>query len=762
MTHTNRLVDEKSPYLQQHAHNPVDWYPWGEEAFEKARRENKAIFLSVGYSTCYWCHVMERESFENEEIARLLNENFVSIKVDREERPDIDQTYMDAVQVITGRGGWPMSAFLLPDGRPFHGGTYFPREQFARILTEVARMFREDREMVAQAADEIARAVEGLAGVPEREAGSRLGRHLIRRALEALHRNFDAENGGFGTAPKFPPHTALALLLREYGSGRGEGLLEMAKHTLDSMALGGIHDHIGGGFHRYSTDERWLVPHFEKMLYDNALLSRRYIEAYAVTHDPFYREVAESIYGWVEREMTSPEGAFYSALDAESEGVEGKFYVWTSSEIAEVLGDADAEFFADIYGIEEEGNYAEEATGRASGENIPFLERRPLDLAADRGMAPVELRSRVAAARGKLLEVRSGRPRPRRDDKVLASWNGLMIGSLAYAGRELSEPRYTEAGVRAADFLLANLWVEDRLLRRWRDGEARFQGYLEDYVFAAYGLVELYEATGDRKWLEWSTKLMDAAIADFWDQSEGGFFYTGAHAEQLLGRRKDALDRPLPSGNGTAALLLLRLANLTGNESYAEYAGKTLHLLVPWMERAPYGTETLHLATAIYLDRAERRARREPLTAPSAEPEAVTVEKHPVKLTAAASKAIVGQGDEFEIAIELEVAEGWHINSHSPRQGFLVPTSLDTTDEAPVTLGEIAYPAGHDIDLAGESLSVYDGVVRFSIPAKVAADSVPGEGPLTFTLRFQACDDKSCLAPEQLALELPLRIAAAQ
>jgi uncharacterized protein YyaL (SSP411 family) len=536
----------------------------------------------------------------------------------------------------------------------------------------------------------------------------------------------------------------------------------MAKHTLDSMALGGIHDHIGGGFHRYSTDERWLVPHFEKMLYDNALLSRRYIEAYAVTHDPFYREVAESIYAWVEREMTSPEGAFYSALDAESEGIEGKFYVWTSTEIAEVLGDADAELFAEIYGIEEEGNYAEEATGRASGENIPFLERRPPDLAADRGMAPFELTSRVAAARGKLLQARDRRPRPRRDDKILVSWNGLMVGSLAYAGRELSEPRYTEAAVRGADFLLANLWVEDRLLRRWRDGEARFHGYLEDYVFAVYGLVELYEATGDRKWLEWSTKLMDAAIADFRDQSEGGFFYTSTHAEQLLGRRKDALDRPLPSGNGTAALLLLRLADLTGNESYAEYAGKTLHLLVPWMERAPYGTETLHLAAAIYLDRAERPARPEPLTAPSARPEAVTVEKHPVKLTAGASKAVIGPGDEFEIAIELEDAEGWHINSHSPRQDFLVPTSLDTTDEAPVTLGEIAYPAGHDIDLAGESLSVYDGVIRFSIPAMVAAGSAPGDGTLTLTLRFQACDDKSCLAPEQLELELPLRIAAAQ
>jgi hypothetical protein len=337
-----------------------------------------------------------------------------------------------------------------------------------------------------------------------------------------------------------------------------------------------------------------------------------------------------------------------------------------------------------------------------------------------------------------------------------------MIGSLAYAGRELSESRYTEAAVRAADFLLANLWVEDRLLRRWRDGEARFDGYLDDYVFTVYGLLEVYEATGDRKWLEWSTKLMEAAIADFWDESEGGFFYTGAHAEQLLGRRKDALDRPLPSGNGMAALELLRLAELTGEESYAERAEKTLRLLVPWMERAPYGTETLHLAAATYLDRAEPRARRAPVTAPSAKPEVVSVEKHPVKLTAAPSKGTVAPGEEFEVAIELEVAEGWHVNSHNPRQDFLVPTSLDTTDQARVTLGEIPYPAGHDIDLAGESLSVYDGVVRFAIPAKVAADSAPGEGILTFRLRFQACDDRSCLAPEQLEFELPLRIAAAQ
>ena len=766
MAYSNRLIHEKSPYLLQHAHNPVDWYPWGEEAFARARRENKPIFLSVGYSTCHWCHVMERESFESEEIAQLLNEHFVSIKVDREERPDIDEVYMSAVQAITGRGGWPLSAFLTPEGRPFYGGTYFPREQFARVLTRVARMFGEDRAKVEQAADETARAIESMVRVPAAELGSRLARGLVRQALEVLQRQFDAEHGGFGTAPKFPPHTALPLLLYEHRRNSGEGLLDMARLTLDQMAMGGIHDHIGGGFHRYATDERWFLPHFEKMLYDNALMARNYVEAYAVTGDEFYREVATGIYDWVEREMTGPEGGFYSALDADSEGIEGKFYVWTQQEIIDVLGEDEGELFCAAYGTEREGNYAEEATREPTGRNIPYLGRRLSDFAKQRGMEPAAVEAQMAAARKKLLAARSRRVRPARDDKVLTAWNGLMIGSLAYAGRELGEPGYTETAARAARFVLDNLRRDGRLLRRWREGEARFPGYLDDSVFLAQGLLDIHAATGEQEWLDEARGIVEAAIGDFWDDSGGGFFATAAESERILVRVKQALDHPLPSSNGAAALVLLRLAEATGEDRYRTYAGRTLEAMLPWMQRAPFGTDTLMLAAAIYLDEAQATAstkagsaaKSPPVVAekPTAKPAPVVGEKGPVKLAASLSNARVAPGERFEVVCRLEMAKGWHVNSHSPRQAYLIPISMIVKGTVPLEVGEIAYPSGREIDQGGERLSVYSGQVEISVPITVGTEAAEGESQLSVSLGFQACDDTSCLAPERIEVKLPI------
>ena len=753
--HTNRLIDEKSPYLLQHARNPVDWYPWGPEAFAEAKRRDRPIFLSVGYSTCYWCHVMERESFENEDIAQVLNDNFIAIKVDREERPDIDQIYMAALQVLTGRGGWPMSVFLTPDGKPFHGGTYFPPAQFRETLARAARMYEQERKEVLQTAEEVVEQVAAMAGPRPRPAEGKLDRRVVRRALEVLHREFDVEHGGFGGAPKFPPHNGLTLFLHEYRGTREAGLLQMAARTLEAMALGGIHDQLGGGFHRYATDAEWLVPHFEEMLCDNALLIGNYVEAYALTKDPFFRAAAEDICAWVEREMTSPEGAFYTALDAESEGVEGKYYIWTRREILDLLGEDEGALFCRVYNVEEKGNYAEEATGRRTGGNILHLKQRLPQIAGEMGIPAAEMEARTAHARRKLLEARGRRVRPRRDDKVLTAWNGLMIGSLAYAGRALEEPRYVQAAERAARFVLDNLSENGRLLRRWRDGEAKYPGYLKDYVYLAQGLLELYEATGDRHWFERARELMDAAIAEFWDEADGGFFVTAERGERLFARPKDALDHPLPSGSGTAARVLLYLGEITGDDRYLDYVEETLHAFTPWMERAPVGTETLLLATSMYLERRPQPTAARPA---ASRRRGFVAEKHPVKLTATPSAGRVAPGESLQIKLSIEIAKGWHINSHRPLEDFLIPTAVAVKAGLPVEVGEIAYPQGTDIELAGDTLSVYEGTIELVAPLTVADDAQPGRGSLSLSLQFQACDDNSCQMPDRLEVDVPMEV----
>ncbi|HEY7308863.1 MAG TPA: thioredoxin domain-containing protein [Gemmataceae bacterium] len=597
---TNRLSHETSPYLRQHAHNPVDWYPWGAEALARAKQLDRPIFLSIGYSACHWCHVMEHESFENEEVAKILNDEFISIKVDREERPDLDQIYMASVQMLTGAGGWPMSVFLTPDLKPFTGGTYFPpddrygRPGFKRLLLHIAEVWRTRRADVEEAASQITGHLRDF-GRLEAEEGE-LDAGLLRTALGGLARAFDARNGGFGQAPKFPHPMDLRLLLRCWKRFDDPQALEMVRVTLDHMARGGIYDHLGGGFARYSTDERWLVPHFEKMLYDNALLVPCYLETFQATGEPFYREIAEETLGWVLREMTSPDGPFYSTLDADSEGEEGKFYVWTAEEIEQILGREDAELFDAVYGVEPEGNWEH-------GKNVPHRVKTFAQYARLNGVSETDLRTRLDACRRKLFEVRSRRVWPGRDEKTLTSWNGLMIGALAQAAQVLDRPDYAASAARAAEFILTRMRTKDgRLLRTWSAGsEPKLNAYLEDYSFLIDALVSLYEATFAPRWIEAALDLTEVMVDQFWDTADGGFFYTGRDHESLIARGKDPHDNAIPSGNSMAVTALLRLVKLTGRMDLQEKAETTLRLYRGLLGSHPLAAGQMLLALDFHL-----------------------------------------------------------------------------------------------------------------------------------------------------------------
>ena len=582
--HTNRLINETSPYLLQHAHNPVDWNPWGEEAFAEAKRENKPVLLSIGYSACHWCHVMEHESFENEDIAALMNENFVNIKVDREERPDLDQIYMNAVQMMTHHGGWPMTVFLTPEGVPFYGGTYFPPEDrhnmpgFPRVLIALADSYRERPDEVAETAASIRAELARLSVA--RESNEILTANLLDASYRGIVKNYDPINGGFGGAPKFPPSMVLEFLLRTYYRSGTQEALEIVSHTCQKMAEGGIYDQLGGGFHRYATDPKWLVPHFEKMLYDNALLSRFYLHHYQLTKDDASRRIAEGVFNYVVREMTSPEGGFYSTQDADSEGVEGKFFVWSGSEIETVLGN-DAALFSAYYNVTRDGNF--------EGENILNVTRSLDEVAKKQGIGTVELEKVLESSRQKLFAVREKRVKPDRDEKVLTSWNGMMLASFAEAGAVLDREGYTDAARRNARFILSNLRKDGLLLRTYKNGIAKLNGYLEDYAFLIDGLVTLYETTGELEWLEESLALTDKMIEEFWDDQDGGFFFTGKSHETLIVRSKDYFDNATPSGNSVAAEVLLRLAVLTENEDYRRRATTVLRLVADTLKRYPSG-----------------------------------------------------------------------------------------------------------------------------------------------------------------------------
>ena len=556
----NRLGAESSPYLQQHAGNPVDWYPWGPEALERAREEGKPILVSIGYSSCHWCHVMEHESFEDPEVASFMNEHFVCIKVDREERPDVDAIYIDACTAMTGQAGWPLNAFLTPDQVPFYAGTYFPpadrpgMPSWRRVMEAVVDAWENRRDEIEAESDRTREQLSGAARLKAPEA--EVDGTELDAAVERLRDAFDPVNGGFGPAPKFPPASQVEFLL-----ARGEH--SIPRLTLASMASGGIFDQVGGGFARYSVDARWVVPHFEKMLYDNALLARAYLHGWQALGDERFREVCELTLDWALREMRGPEGGFYSALDADSGGGEGLFYTWTQDELREVLGDEAGAEAISWFGVTEEGN---------------FEGRSVLVLAGDPD--PGEL----AAVRSRLLEARSARERPGLDDKRLAAWNALMARALAEAGAALGRDDYLSAAEACADFVLGEMVERSaegplRLMRTWKDGEAKLNGYLEDYAFLLEALLSLYEATFDSRWLAAATEVADAMAERFWDPAEGGFFSTASDHEELIARRKEIDDNPIPSGNSAAALGLLRLYALTGEPRYREQADRTLALL---------------------------------------------------------------------------------------------------------------------------------------------------------------------------------------
>jgi uncharacterized protein YyaL (SSP411 family) len=598
--HTNRLAGEKSPYLLQHAHNPVDWYPWGEEAFAKARSEDRPIFLSVGYSTCHWCHVMERESFESEEVAAVLNRYFVPVKVDREERPDVDRIYMAFVQATTQGGGWPMSVWLTPDLKPFYGGTYFApddrygRPGFRQVLEHIAQAWLGDRARIAQSGSDMLEELRRASAV-ESGGSNWLDSAVFDSCFQVFRRTFDSAHGGFGRAPKFPRPVAFDFLLRHHVLSGNREALDMSLHTLREMAKGGMHDHLGGGFHRYSVDERWFVPHFEKMLYDQAQLAVSYLEAFQITRADDLARVARGVFEYVLRDLTHPDGGFYSAEDADSvinpehpgEKGEGAFYVWSRAEIASALG-SDADWFCAHFGVREGGNVDNDPHGEFTGRNILF-EFEPL---AD------AMRVAFESARGRLLRARALRVRPHLDDKVLAGWNGMMISAFALGARALGEPRYLDAAARAAGFVLERLCdaSTNRLLRRFRGGEAAIPGMLDDYALFGSALVDLYETSFEGRYLDAARGLASTLLAEFEDREKGGFYSNDGADRSLVLRMKDDYDGAEPSGNSAAALLLVRLAAMTGERRFGEAAGRAFQAFAPRLRNAPHATPRMVVA----------------------------------------------------------------------------------------------------------------------------------------------------------------------
>lgn len=587
----NALIHEKSPYLLQHAYNPVAWRPWGPEAFEAARRENKPVFLSIGYSTCHWCHVMERESFEDEEVARAMNEAFVCIKVDREERPDIDNVYMRACQMLTGSGGWPLTIVMTPGKTPFFAGTYIPKgERFGQpgmlsLIPRISELWLQRRADVETSADEIMAALQKT----ERTAGGEtLGAETLRGAVDEMASRYDEKNGGFGHAPKFPTPHSLIFLLRYAQRSQDAFAREMAEHTLSAMRRGGIYDHVGFGFHRYATDPEWLVPHFEKMMYDQALLVMAYVEAFEATRKPEYAKTAREILDYAMRRMQDGEGAFYSAEDADSEGEEGKFYLWRDSEIRGALSPSEASLVAVAMNTLPEGNFVEPGFSQPDGENILHVREAPERIAARIGIGAEEFEQRWQAARAKLFLLREERVHPLRDDKILTDWNGLMIAALGKAAQALDEPRYAAEGQRAADFVLTRMKDPNGVLfHRYREGAAAMPAHLDDYAFMIWGLIELYQASLEVRNLRAALELTDHAVSLFCDGDHGGFYFTSGDQEEILLRAKESYDGAVPSGNAAMVLNLLRLSHLTGRTDLGEKAAKTFDAFAATIRKSP-------------------------------------------------------------------------------------------------------------------------------------------------------------------------------
>jgi len=756
----NRLAKETSPYLLLHAHNPVDWYPWGPEAFAKAKAENKPIFLSVGYSSCYWCHVMERESFMDPEIAKAINAGFVAIKVDREERPDVDQIYMTAVQLFNnGGGGWPMSVFMTPDGRPFFGGTYFKPADFAGLLKAVGDAWRDQRAAIEKDAENLSDAVRKSSGGSSRiDARVPLTRELAAGGRAALADQFDPDFGGFGfdparpKRPKFPEPVNLLYLLDQHRRDVANKVdkpspdpLAMALKTLDAMARGGIRDHLAGGYHRYSTVRDWSIPHFEKMLYDNAQLAETLVLAFEITRDPRWKAEAEATLAFVARTMTGPDGLFSSALDAESEGVEGKSYLWTPGEVAKVFGNkSDYDFFAPFYALDGE----------------PDLEDGHYVLLMPRVITDPKVEARLATLRAKLLAERNRRPAPALDDKVLTSWNALMIAAYAEAGRVFQNDPYKAIAGKAADALLRLMTGPDgRLLRTARGGKAKLAAYLEDYAFLTQALLRVHAATGDPLRLAQAKSLADRMIGDFADRKDGGFFYTAGDHEALIARVKDPFDNAVPGANSQAIRALVGLGVASGDGKYLDEAARALEAFAPSLKQRPAGSPLMLLALEEYLD---ARASTDGKTAESPSrplpgaPGVVTA-----RAVLSRASAAIAPGDEFEVELALTIKEKFHLYANPASSEEVIPTVISLAPGSVGSLVEVRYPPGESKTLEANGplpVSIYEKKAVATVRLKLPDDARAGAATARLRVRYQACDDRACQAPAILDVPVSFEI----
>ena len=723
--HINRLILEDSPYLRQHAHNPVNWYPWGNEAFEIAAAANKPVFLSIGYATCHWCHVMERESFENEAIAEIMNEHFISVKVDREQLPDVDALYMSAVMMINGNGGWPMSSFLDTQGRSFFGGTYFPPEHFTQLLQRIIQLWRDEQDALLDQARQVTLAIDEMNDTSM--AATDVGFREVSRAFQSAQQNFDPEKGGFGGAPKFPSEATLYFLLdhamRSLPDEQEDEFssLKMADTTLTKMAAGGIHDHVGGGFHRYAVDSSWLVPHFEKMLYNQAALARNYSQAYKLTGKQEHHRTAKRILDYVLRDMRSPEGMFYSATDADSEGEEGRFFIWTPEQLIDVLGEQDAEMAQALWNVTGEGNF--------EGTSILYTPQSLDEIAKRYNLSVSQLNEKIDHWTEAMRVARETREHPLRDEKIISSWNGMMISALAKASERLNQPSYLEAAILAATSLLDTVLNDDGSLQRiYFDGKSSIEGTQADYAYLAESFIALYDATGERAWLDQAEALTQQMNEQFWDDDNGAYFMGAVNVSgaNLSTRPKDLHDNSIPSGNSVAMRVLAQLFKRTGNPDYEARTNQLISALSGRLSQHP--SAFYYLLTGIH--------------------EHLNGEAGAVQY---AGRGVV-QAKAFkrddEIVVSVNLADGWHINSQAPLQDYLIPTKM--TNAGGRELTGIEFPEAHIKSLGFQraELSLFENQFELKAPWPGHKDSRSA----LVNLQLQACNDEICLAPETLPL----------
>ncbi|MGZ5029917.1 MAG: DUF255 domain-containing protein [Methylobacter sp.] len=743
---TNRLIHSSSPYLLQHAHNPVDWYPWGEEAFAKARKENKPILLSIGYSTCYWCHVMEREIFENPEIAELMNQFLVCIKIDREQRPDVDELYMMATQLMTHSGGWPNNVFVTPDLKPFFAGTYFPPADFTSLIEQIRYVWFQDQVALKAQAERLAYAIIQIKQQENNAHSSLPGSQLVETLISHFSDYYDNRLGGFYQAPKFPNEDALLFLLEAYRLTNNNACLEMARGTLEKMAEGGIHDHVGGGFHRYATDAEWRIPHFEKMLYNQALLGRAYTELYALSKAPDDRAVAESIFDFTLRQMTDKDGSFYSALDAETDAVEGAYYAWTDAELHDALDTESLAWLMQHYGLAGIPGIP----GHKHTDGRVLYLNQPLSMsAAEKGLSYEDTVQKQQVVMTALRESRDKRKLPYLDNKIITSWNGLMIDAFARAGQCLGKPEYIDAARRAVDAVLAHLRTLDgALFRTWREGRAEIAAYFEDYAFMIQGLVSTYRASKEDRYLQTVKSLIKKARELFWDEKHGGYYFTDG-SEPLLVRMKNGMDSAIPSGNAVMAQALLDLYEITGDADWKQQAEALLMAFGKAIAENPRAyTHMVHALLRLNRLTSAARAAQQP-------GEAVTGQQ------AMETKAYVQvsvleptrEGKSLTVTAVLDIAQGWHINANPASLDFLIPTSVDVREDSGKADVKQAYPEARVMTTLLGDINVYEGKV--SIPVQV---TLPNHiENLRLLVRAQACKEAACLAPSDWVIPVKLK-----